>query len=102
VATGTATRVGLFSTIAYNGAGYPVTIIYRVPLRTNPSGLSYWDGAGNATKCSYYSSNAWTDNSSCGLSLLAISAGTKSTMVYQTADTNIAFQWAFDVTLTGG
>jgi hypothetical protein len=60
---GTATTVGLYAFgVALNGSTPgPGSIPFRVSMRTTPS-ISYWDGAGNASKLSTGSPTTQTNN----------------------------------------
>ena len=58
---GTATRLGLVMAFASSGAAnYGGGFNFRQTMRAAPS-VSYWDGAGNASRVSYYAT-AWNDN----------------------------------------
>ena len=84
VTPGTATRNGLITALAYSGAAtYGSGFNLQSPMRAAPS-LSYWDGAGNASKVSYYAGSAWSDNNAFLSSILVLS--TKSIFVV----TNVA------------
>lgn len=52
--------VGVATNYGQNGSGWAG---FPYPMRTTPT-VSYWDGAGNASKCSYNASGSslWTDN----------------------------------------
>jgi hypothetical protein len=68
VATGTATRNGLQGSYAgpapISSSYIPVQFRCPVSMRAAPSSstISYWDGAGNASKVSYRQDGSWTDS----------------------------------------
>ena len=72
VVPGTATRSGLIVSIAYTGAAnWGGGFNLQTVMRAAPS-ISYWDGAGNASRVSYYAAS-WSDNNNFISSLLVIS-----------------------------
>jgi hypothetical protein len=62
-APGTSTNLGLYAFgVALNGATTgPGSIPFKVNMRAAPT-ISYWDGAGNASKLSYGSAGSQTNN----------------------------------------
>jgi len=62
-APGAATPVGMVGAATDYGQIGTTAAIFPVPMCATPT-VSYWDGAGNASKCSYNASNssAWVDN----------------------------------------
>ena len=61
-APATATRLGLVSTMSYSAAAnYGGAFNFNAPMRAVPT-FTYWDGAGNLSKVSYYAASAWVDN----------------------------------------
>lgn len=69
-APGAATKAGLVSCGFNDASGTGAAAIsFDVPMRAAPSTINYWDGAGNASKISYLTSNSstWNDNSTTGV-----------------------------------
>lgn len=66
VTPGTATRNGLAGACAYAGSSPEATTINYGDEMRAPASVSYWDGAGNASRVSIYTASAWTDNLSGG------------------------------------
>lgn len=72
-APATATRLGLVSTMSYSAAAnYGGAFNFNAPMRAVPT-FTYWDGAGNLSKVSYYAASAWVDNNAW-LTILNLSA----------------------------
>lgn len=69
-APGAATKAGLVSCGFNDASGTgAASISFDVPMRAAPATINYWDGAGNASKISYLTSNSstWNDNSTTGV-----------------------------------
>lgn len=74
VAPGAATRAGLITAVSSTGGGgYGGSFNLQSPMRVAPT-FSYWDGAGNASRVSYYTSS-WVDNNAW---LTVLTLSTKS------------------------
>lgn len=82
-ATGTSTRVGIVGALNYNGSiTSPYVINLPVPMRADPT-LSYWDGAGNASRISQANNGTWTDNITP--STFTATTSQKSLFIYDSA-----------------
>ena len=102
VAPGTATRNGLVN-LGFQGLSptQPTAggTLFPAEMRATPSLLA-WDGAGNASKASYYFNAAWTDN--IALTTFPLTSSTMGFTSYAAASaagTNILGHYAADARL---
>ena len=101
VAPGAATHVGMVGTTgATSSNSGQMGNSFRTTMRCDPS-VSFWDGAGNANKQSFWNGAAWTDNQA--VAPVVLNAGQNGFAFYNNlAGTNESFHYAADCTITGG
>lgn len=82
VSPGTSTYAGIAGGAVENSTNIPITVKFPNAMRVAPT-ISYWDGAGNASKFSEYANGSWTDNvSGSGSVAMPLVAGTQSFLAY--------------------
>lgn len=96
-AIGTATHAGMVGGMDWDGAaGYVAAVSFPTPLRAIPA-LSFWDGAGTATKGSQYRQGVgWTDNLTAAT---AVQFSTKGMLLVQAINDSILEHYAADARL---
>lgn len=81
VAPGTSTHTGIQgSGVSASGYGQ-LSFLFTVPMRATPT-FSYWDGAGNASKTSYYYNGTWYDNVTTAGSAIPLTTATTGVFIY--------------------
>lgn len=91
-ALGAASRNGITGSYGNATAQTILNVPFKVSKRVAPT-ISYWDGAGNASKVSYYSGSAWTDNQTPTGGSILLSALNSFVSTMCTATNNTNFQW---------
>jgi hypothetical protein len=102
VAPGTATHLGMVGGFLWSSNYYGTAVRYPVPMYSDPT-ISYWDGAGNASKLSsYYGASTWTDNITVtNGNITASSQGGFIFNLYNTSYNATLIHFAADATITG-
>ncbi len=92
-ALGAAARNGISGSYNNGVAASMLTVFFKVSKRAAPT-VSYWDGAGNASKISSYNGTAWTDNiTATGGSILLSGLNSINSTLYSSTANNSNIQW---------
>lgn len=102
-APGAATHAGIVgtsgSTSSNNGE---MGNSFRTTMRCDPV-INYWDGAGNASKYSFFNNSTWTDNNAVsGVGVISGSPGHNGFVFYNNLPGNLSFHYTADCTISGG